>query len=289
MAARPWRRRLAWVGAGVALLAAVSWGGGALRWQARTAALHRGLDGVRDHQPATTYDERELADLPPVVQRYFRAVLRPGQPMVLAARLAQRGTINLADRGESWQPFSAVHHVATSPPGFVWDAVVTMAGFVPLRVHDAYVRHGGVTDAALFGLLPLASQRGTGAAAMAQLVRYLAEAPWYPTALLPSQGVHWRAVDDRRAEATLVDGDTSVTATFTFADGGHIAAVQVTARGRTVGDTLVPTPWGGRFAEPVRCDGMLVPRCAEVFWQLPAGEHVYWRGEVERIDYEWWR
>lgn len=35
-----------------------------------------------------------------------------------------------------------------------------------------------------------------------ELMRLLGEAAWYPTVLLPGQGVRWQPVDDRSAEAT---------------------------------------------------------------------------------------
>ena len=37
-----------------------------------------------------------------------------------------------------------------------------------------------------------------------ELMRFLAEAAWYPTALLPSQGVRWQGADERSAFATLI-------------------------------------------------------------------------------------
>lgn len=40
-----------------------------------------------------------------------------------------------------------------------------------------------------------------GEVAQGELMRFFAEAAWYPTALLPSQGVRWQAVDDTSARA----------------------------------------------------------------------------------------
>lgn len=36
-----------------------------------------------------------------------------------------------------------------------------------------------------------------------EFMRFFAEAAWYPTALLPSQGVRWQAVDAHTASARL--------------------------------------------------------------------------------------
>jgi hypothetical protein len=48
-------------------------------------------------------------------------------------------------------------------------------------------------------------------------MRYLAEAVWLPTALLPVNGVRWSPIDENRALATLQgDDDVSVSLEFRF-------------------------------------------------------------------------
>ena len=68
-----------------------------------------------------------------------------------------------------------------------------MPGLV-VRVHDAYAAGEGMLHAALFGLFTVADLRGTRDIAEGELIRFLAETAWYPTALLPGQGVRWDAV-----------------------------------------------------------------------------------------------
>ena len=130
------------------------------------------------------------------------------------------------------------------------------------------------------------SMRGTADVAEGELMRFFAEAAWYPTALLPSQGVHWEAVDDRSAYATLEEGDLSITMLFTFNKEGVIDTVHAEARGRGVGDEIVPTPWHGRFWNYEKRGGMRVPLDGEVAWLLPEGEKPYWRGHITEIAYQ---
>jgi hypothetical protein len=118
---------------------------------------------------------------------------------------------------------------------------------LPVRVHDAYVAGEGILHASLLGLFPVVDMRGTGDVAEGELMRFFAEAAWYPTALLPSQGVRWEAADERSAYATLTEGDIFITMLFTFDEQGLIDTVRAEARPRTVGDNLVPMPWRGRF------------------------------------------
>ena len=49
----------------------------------------------------------------------------------------------------------------------------------------------------LLGLFSLVDMCGGGDVSGGELMRFFAEAAWYPTALLPTQGVRWEAVDGR--------------------------------------------------------------------------------------------
>jgi hypothetical protein len=119
-----------------------------------------------------------------------------------------------------------------------------------------------------------------------ELMRFFAEAAWYPTALLPSQGVSWQGIDERSARATLADGGSRITLTFGFGADGLIETVNAEARGRMVGGKVIPTPWEGRWSNYQPRDGMRVPLSGEVAWLLPEGREPYWRGTVTELAYE---
>jgi hypothetical protein len=156
-------------------------------------------------------------------------------------------------------------------------------------VHDAYVAGEGLLHAELLGLLTLADIRNTPEAAQGELMRFLAEAAWYPTALLPSQGVRWEAIDDMSARATLMDGATTVSLDFRFDAEGLLSGVRAAARHRTVNGKLVATPWQGRFWGYEVRGGMRIPLEGEVAWELSEGLWPYWRGRVTDITYEFAR
>jgi len=240
--------------------------------------------GRRPIQPGL-YDPRELTGLPGPVQRFFRAALQPGQPMVAAATLDHAGTFNMSERGERWLEFTSSQRVVLSRPGFDWDARIRLLPGLAVHVHDAYVAGEGILDARLLGL-PLVNLRGTPDLARGELMRFLAEAAWYPTALLPSQGVRWTAVDDRHACASFADGGTQVSLTFSFGTDGLVEAVRAEDRGRTVAGKVEPTPWEGRWSCYAERGGMQVPLEGEVAWILPDGRKPYWRGRVNRLEYE---
>jgi hypothetical protein len=272
---------LALAGAGLAALLY-----GAYRWHTGTKKLRTRLDAARVAVRPHAVDFRELEGLPAPVQRYFRAVLEEGQPLVGSVHVRHRGTFNLSPTADAWKPFTSDQKVVTRRPGFDWDGRVAVLPGLPVRIHDAYVAGEGILHASLLGLFSLVRLHGTADAAEGELMRFFAEAAWYPTALLPSQDVRWEAGDDRSAYGTLTDGNIALTMLFCFGDDGLIHTVRAQARGRNIGGTIIPTPWQGRFWNYHKRGTMQVPLDAEVAWLLPEGERPYWRGRITRLVYE---
>jgi hypothetical protein len=270
----------------VAILLVGAWFYGAYRWNTETQELRARLDAARAPVRPQTVDFRELEGLPAPVQRYFRAVLRDGQPMVSGVRVRHTGTFNMGETTDQWKPFTSDQKVVTQRPGFDWDARIAMMPGLPVRAHDSYVAGEGTLHASLLGLFTVADQRGTDDMAEGELMRFFAEAAWYPTALLPSQGVRWVAVDESSAHATLTDGDISITMLFTFDEQGLIETARAESRGRMVDGNGVPMPWRCRFWSYQERGGMLVPIDGEVAWLPPEGEKPYFRGRITEIYYE---
>lgn len=263
------------------LLAFGSW-----RRRSITAKILAGLNAARIAFGTRTYRAAELAGLPEPVQRYFRAVLKEAQPFVRAVRIEHTGQINMSASGESWKRFTSVQQVVSRRPGFDWDARIHLLPGLTVGVHDAYVAGEGILDATLFGLVSLAHMRGGQELAQGELLRFFAEMAWYPTALLPRQGVEWAAVDRSSAIATLTDGHNKAALLFRFADNGLIDSVLATARGRAVGGVSVPTPWEGRWSNYRLRGGMLIPLDGEVAWVLAGAPKPYWRGSVTSICFD---
>lgn len=262
---------------------------GVSRWKTGTDELRAKLEAVRLPISPVTYDAREIENLPPPVRRYFRAVLKDGQSIVSAARLTHEGHFNMGETQAKWSRFTSSQVAITQRPGFDWDGRITMAPGLSVFVHDAYVAGEGILHAELLGLVTLADIRGTPEAAQGELMRFLAEAAWYPTALLPSQGVRWEAIDEMSARATLTDDATTVSLVFRFDAAGLISGVRAAARHRMVNGVLIATPWNGRFWGYEVRGGMRIPLEGEVAWELPAGLWPYWRGRATEISYEFAR
>jgi hypothetical protein len=221
------------------------------------------------------------------VQRFFQTVLGEGQPLVAAACVKHSGTFNMSSSGERWLPFASTQRVVVRRPGFVWDARIRMAPGISALVYDAYVAGEGMLAAKLAGLLTVMEQPRTPELAQGELMRFLAEAAWYPTALLPSQGVVWEAMEGARANATLSDGTTCAVLAFEFDARGTIRSVYSDGRYRLVDGAQIATAWMGRFWDYEQRGGMLIPLEGEVAWLLPGGPQPYWRGRIQAIEYDY--
>jgi hypothetical protein len=273
----------------VALAAALLLAAGALllggrRWRADTEDALARLDAEPGRAVVDRYTAAELDGLPAPVQRYFRAVLRDGQQVHTRARIVHAGTF-LMRAPDGWRPFRSVEHLASHPAGFVWDAQVRAAPGFTVRVRDSFLGGTGSMRASLLGLIPLVAVDGTPDLARGALHRWLAEAPWLPTALLPSAGVIWAPVDDSTARATLAVDGVTVWLDFHFGADSLITRTWTPARGREVNGSAVPTPWQGRCTDWAERGGMRIPLVCEVEWLLPEGTQTYWRGRITDVEF----
>ena len=253
------------------------------RWILDRAALHGRLERSRIRTPAAPYDPAEIRGLPTPVVRYFEVALTPGCAFIETATLVQEGTL----RTSSTMRFTATQRVTVRRPGFIWEASVP--GPLGLRAIDAYAGGQGSFHLVLLrgvlhlaGWLPVRDTRVQAEMATIELQRWLAETPWYPTALLPQAGITWEAVDDRSARATMTDGLTVATLLFRFGDDGLVSQVFAEARGRLVGGRIVSEPWAGEFSTPKTIGGYVVPTEGRVRWG--EGES-YWIGRLVNARY----
>jgi len=257
------------------------------RWRSQSTAFVERLERGVATAPRSVYSPAELEGLPAPVTRYFRAVLRDGQPFVRRVRFNQTGEFLVRPTPDGWRPFTATEHCTALPAGFVWDARIRMAPGLAVRVRDASIGGAGSMRASALGLFTMFSVEGTPEIGAGALHRYLGEAVWFPTALLPSQGVVWTPIDDSSARAILTVASTTVRLEFRFGADGLVRGVFTPERARDVNGRGVPTPWQGRWFEYEEHDGMRIPVRGEVEWILPEGPRVYWRGRVTEISYEY--
>jgi hypothetical protein len=281
--------QIIWIVAGLALacfavVAAIRFA--RVRERKDTANLQDKLLGTPARQARAAVSKSSLADLPEPVARYFRYALGDGQAFIRVARYKQKGQLRTEMHARRWLSFEATEVVTTRSPGFIWDARVRIAPWLHVRVRDAYLAGQASGRVSLLSAHRVADQHGLTQLNSASLHRYLAEAVWYPTALLPAAGVQWKAIDNNRALATLKDSGIAVSLEFHFNDAGEITGVSTPGRWRSVKGGFRLTPWEGRFHTYEKRAGMRIPVEGEVGWYGAGQLQLVWKGRIEDLSYE---
>jgi hypothetical protein len=226
-----------------------------------------------------------LEELPAPVARYLKHVLREGQPLIHVAHFGQVGKLRTDPGSTRWLPFEARQVVVPSSPGFIWDARVSLLPMLHVRVRYAYVRWTGSGKVSLLSALTVAADSGRHELNSGALHRYLAEAVWYPTALLPGAALKWSPIDDTKALATLIDRNVAVSLQFWFNDRGEVTGVYSPSRWGKFGSDYRQTPWEGHFNNYREQDGMLVPSEGEVGWYSAGEWEGVWEAKIAEASY----
>ncbi|KPP86710.1 MAG: hypothetical protein HLUCCO07_14360 [Rhodobacteraceae bacterium HLUCCO07] len=223
-------------------------------------------DGMRD-------------DLPDAVAALGLRGTGGQEPAARAVRLTQEAEMALAP-GKGWQLIAARQVIGVAAPGFVWEAWQARGPFVTLRVIDSYVEGRGLLAARLLGSVPVARAEG-GEMDRGEAMRYLAELPWAPDAVLANRAVQWRVLEDGRIEAWLAMTPRDAVVCFTLDAGGDIVEMNARDRPATGPDgRSVLRDWHGRFHDYDMIGGRRVPLRAEVGYVGDEGFAPYWRGRI---------
>jgi len=279
-----------WLKVVIGILVTLLTAGGLILWIG-TNRQHRSLARVMRElvsyasSPAPAVSPA-LESLPPPVARYLRRAFPRGPVAIPIARLEQRGELRTEVDGPRWLPFEATHVITPSAPGFVWNARVQMAPLLHVRVRDALVQGHGSGQVALLSAWPIDSAAGDIAMNSGSLHRFLAEAVWYPTALLPSSRLQWSGVNDSTALATLTDHRMTVSLEFRFNAADEVAAIYTPGRWGTFHGQHQQRPWEGHFRNYRVQGDVVVPSEGDVGWYVDGRWEPVWRGKIIRTAYE---
>ncbi len=270
------------LGLSTLLIVAIIWGQS--QWHRDTLAVTEQIK-VSSRRQQQSVDLSEIQDLPVALKKYFHLVLKEGAPIIHAATLTQTGGFRARPEMTDWSTMQATQVFSTAPPAFVWDASISAMQGIDIKVRDSYRNGQGAMRVKLAYLFPLIDAHNDQELNEAALQRYLAEAVWFPTALLPSQGVTWRELASNKAIASITDFGMTVSLEFEFNPKGEISSVYSPARYREVSGNYEPTPWKGHFSDYAEFDGYRIPTSAAVEWHLPGQAYAYWRASLHAIRY----
>ncbi len=251
-----------------------------LRQQARRQA-----QALFDSLPAAapeTITEEHVRHLPDPVQRFLRYTRTIGAPQARTVRLKQTGLFRVSERPNAkWYPLSAEQYYTTQSPAFFWFGSIKVAPLLAVQGIDVFHQHGSLVIK-LLGLIKLVEYRGPQAD-QAELIRYLSEIIWYPSACLHPD-LHWQPIDHLSARATLTYNTLSVSGDFHFDEQGALTTF-VAQRARDVEGRPATLTWSARAYNYRAYGDLFLAGSGEVYWHLPAGKFSYARLDVTELEH----
>lgn len=230
---------------------------------------------------STNITEANLMGLPEAVQRYLRYTQIVGKETISRVRLKQKGFFRM-QKGQRWLPMVAEQYYTTNPPAFLWYGRVQPFPLVWIAGKDSFSDGQGKLLIELLSLITLADVHGSEVD-QGELVRYLAEIAWFPTAWL-SDYIHWQAIDAQSAKATISFQDVTTSAILHFNENGQLIHLSA-ERYWEEGGQYVLKHWSGQFNDYQEINGIRIPTKAEVSWNLESGDFCYFRGDITNIEY----
>ena len=223
------------------------------------------------------------ANLPAPVARYLQFSLGVERPPPRLVRLAQEGSLRTDISSRRWLNFQAEHTVAPLAPAFVWNAKVKVAHLVHVRVLDALLDGMGQGRVQLMSAIEVDRAVGCMEVNSGSLHRYLAEAVWYPWALVPSEHLAWTRIDQSRALATLSVNGLSVSLEFRFAKSGEVTGIYTPTRWGRFGKRYLQLPWEGQFREYRQFEGFTLPSEGAVGWHRDGELQCVWSARIDAV------
>ena len=181
---------------------------------------------------------------------------------------------------QPWQALRARQVISVTEPGFAWVAQNRMGPINVITVLDAYSSGIGQLRVRLLGAIPLANAEGADLS-LGEAMRYLAELPWAPDAILCNRAIGWTVAEDGWLEARLpLDGQEALVR-LRADETGDI--VEITASGRPAiqpdGSTAL-MDWRGVFSGHADMGGRRIPLTGEVGYVVDGRYRPYWRGRI---------
>lgn len=261
------------------VIGVVAWISARRQQNALAADMDRLIRTTSPQAPSSQSPELAIEDAPAPVARYLRLALPAGTRMG-PVRLQQVGSLRTDPKTERWMPFTAEHVVIPDATGFVWNARVRIAPLLHVRVRDSLIGGIGSGQVSLMSAFPVSADAGTPEMNSGSLHRFLAEAVWYPTALLPSSKLRWTPIDGTRALATLTHQGIAVSLEFRFASTGEVSGIYTPQRWGSFARGYRQVPWEGHFADYRERDGVVVPSRGDVGWYVDNEWKAVWKGTI---------
>jgi hypothetical protein len=240
------------------------------KFKKQVAALFANAELISDK----IYNINELIGLPEPVQKYFKYVLKDGQPYISSVRLEHNGLFK-TDLKKDYINITGEQYFSVQPPQFIWKG----ANFMFTAI-DSYIADMGNLKVSIMNIFTVVDGKGS-TFDEGELQRWVAESVWFPTNLLPSEKIKWTAINATSAKLSFRYKEISFDYIVNFNALGEIVTME-TQRFMTV---TKRENWVCRMSNYKEIDTIKIPFSAEAIWKLQTGDYSYAKFDVQKIEY----
>ncbi|MHC1707051.1 MAG: DUF6544 family protein [Bacteroidales bacterium] len=219
--------------------------------------------------------------LPACVGRWLDNSKITGKENIRTVRLKQKGEM-CTKPGGKWMTFEAEQYFTVQRPAFIWKAKVNLAPGVFLTARDKYDKGQGNMLIQALSLYTIANSSGREMD-QGTLLRYLAEACWFPSMAL-SEYISWTEIDSLSARATMTYRATTASGVFTFNTKGDVVSFDALRYGEFDGK-FSQERWHIDLKDYKEFEGIRIPFINEVTWKLKTGDFKWLRMELTNVEY----
>lgn len=238
-----------------------------------------------DFNDRKIFNHEELKDHPELIQNYFSKVVEKNSEIPLFVSVKQKSEFKTEINSE-WFPMESDQYFTTNEPNFVWFSEYETSSFFWINAIDSYISGKGNMLIKLNSSITIADSWGIELD-KSGLFRYISEAVFFPTKLIPSENLIWNVLDSNIAEIKFNNGDLSVVAKLFFRSDKTIERIETYDKYRALDDGFRKSLYSVYFSDyKLISNSFLVPTYMETEWQLPSGTFKFGKFNIVDIKYE---
>jgi hypothetical protein len=134
-------------------------------------------------------------------------------------------------------------------------------------------------------LIPIARAKPNAALTRRERIRYFAELPLAPDAMLHNRDLGGRDIDASTLIVTAGARETACDVVFALGPDQRIASVFCADRAASTTPPFAPMRWRGQFFDDRQQRGRWIPSAARAGWEVDERDSPYWQGFIKDWSY----
>ncbi|MDD3739079.1 MAG: hypothetical protein PHP31_07275 [Lentimicrobiaceae bacterium] len=227
------------------------------------------------------FSEESIKDLPEPLKKYIRVCGFINTPVPVCADVYWEESWLKMSPDKEWRKLHTTQFNSVKPLGRT--SYMKISG-MPVAARDLYRDGYGEMKVKLMNLINVAFDNSKEVAQSA-LITVFCEFAFIPSYLL-SENVKWEQIDDYSVKGTLSDGRIEVSGIFYFNDYGFFTHFETSDRYFTTGKNTYEKVKFSVVVESYKTqDNLKIGEKVKVMWNLPEGDYEYYKGIVDKIEF----